>query len=399
MGGQAQRRGTARRRSARRWRRGSASRLVEAPGRVVFVLDEDRREARDHEQRRRDEAQQLAVSRAQHASSVPRRPGAATPGGSLPYGDVRAAGGLARVRSTRYEQTAAGDTAWMTSARPRSRGGCGSAFGVAALLIAALSGGATATVALNEVEKDRRKDLPRTRSRSPTRPDPAYTGGPQTYLILGSDRRAKSKDALDRTEPAAQRHDPARALRPRTGPDLGDVDPARPAGQHQKLQRRVLPAGKDQRRLHLRRQARRRQRLDGTGRGNDRERSLPGPGDQRDRRRQLRELHQDRRHARLRVRQRRPPLPAHQRRRRRKLYSEINLQPGYQKLCYNNALSYVRYRHGDSDFVRVARQQDFLRSLREQVSPTDLLGQVEHVAQSRRQGDRDSRLQLARPTA
>ena len=61
-------------------------------------------------------------------------------------------------------------------------------------------------------------------------------------------------------------------------------------------------------------------------------------------------------------------------------YSEINLQPGYQKLCYNNALSYVRYRHGDSDFVRVARQQDFLRALREQVSAEDLLGQVEHVA-------------------
>jgi hypothetical protein len=62
------------------------------------------------------------------------------------------------------------------------------------------------------------------------------------------------------------------------------------------------------------------------------------------------------------------------------VYSEINLQPGYQKLCYNNALSYVRYRHGDSDFVRVARQQDFLRALREQVSAEDLLGQVEHVA-------------------
>jgi len=29
----------------------------------------------------------------------------------------------------------------------------------------------------------------------------------------------------------------------------------------------------------------------------------------------------------------------------------------------------VRYRHGDSDFVRVARQQDFLRDLREQISP------------------------------
>ena len=50
-------------------------------------------------------------------------------------------------------------------------------------------------------------------------------------------------------------------------------------------------------------------------------------------------------------------------------YSAINLQPGYQKLCYENALSYVRYRHTDSDFVRVARQQDFLRDLREQISP------------------------------
>ena len=50
-------------------------------------------------------------------------------------------------------------------------------------------------------------------------------------------------------------------------------------------------------------------------------------------------------------------------------FSAINLQPGYQKLCYNNALSYVRFRHFDSDFVRVARQQDFLRSLREQVNP------------------------------
>ena len=79
------------------------------------------------------------------------------------------------------------------------------------------------------------------------------------------------------------------------------------------------------------------------------------------------------------VRQRRPPL-LHINGEGGEMYSEINLQPGYQKLCYNNALSYVRYRHGDSDFVRVARQQDFLRSLREQVSPENLLGQVEHVA-------------------
>ncbi len=61
-------------------------------------------------------------------------------------------------------------------------------------------------------------------------------------------------------------------------------------------------------------------------------------------------------------------------------YTSINLQPGYQKLCYENALDYVRYRHTDSDFVRVARQQDFLRDLREQVSPE--LGEVDKVARA-----------------
>jgi LCP family protein required for cell wall assembly len=63
-------------------------------------------------------------------------------------------------------------------------------------------------------------------------------------------------------------------------------------------------------------------------------------------------------------------------------YSEINLQPGYQKLCYQDALSYVRYRHTDSDFVRVARQQDFLRDLREQISPENALGQIHTVARA-----------------
>src|SRR5256714_4053784 len=63
-------------------------------------------------------------------------------------------------------------------------------------------------------------------------------------------------------------------------------------------------------------------------------------------------------------------------------YSEINLQPGYQRLCYQNALSYVRYRHGDSDFVRVARPQDFLRDLRQQISPDDVLGQIHTAAKT-----------------
>jgi LCP family protein required for cell wall assembly len=63
-------------------------------------------------------------------------------------------------------------------------------------------------------------------------------------------------------------------------------------------------------------------------------------------------------------------------------YTNINLEPGYQKLCYENALDYVRYRHDDSDFVRVARQQDFLRDLREQIDPTDELGQIDQVAKA-----------------
>jgi polyisoprenyl-teichoic acid--peptidoglycan teichoic acid transferase len=63
-------------------------------------------------------------------------------------------------------------------------------------------------------------------------------------------------------------------------------------------------------------------------------------------------------------------------------YTSINLQPGYQKLCYENALDYVRYRHTDDDFVRVARQQDFLRDLREQIDPSDELGQIDTVAKA-----------------
>ena len=42
----------------------------------------------------------------------------------------------------------------------------------------------------------------------------------------------------------------------------------------------------------------------------------------------------------------------------------------------------MRYRHGDSDFVRVARQQDFLRDLREQISPENVIGQLDAVAKA-----------------
>ena len=42
-------------------------------------------------------------------------------------------------------------------------------------------------------------------------------------------------------------------------------------------------------------------------------------------------------------------------------YATIDVDAGYQKLKGRDALDYVRYRHGDNDLVRAARQQDFLR--------------------------------------
>lgn len=48
-------------------------------------------------------------------------------------------------------------------------------------------------------------------------------------------------------------------------------------------------------------------------------------------------------------------------------YAAINLQPGYQKLDGRDALSYVRYRHTDTDIVRASRQQQFLAQLKQQV--------------------------------
>ena len=45
-------------------------------------------------------------------------------------------------------------------------------------------------------------------------------------------------------------------------------------------------------------------------------------------------------------------------------YSAINLHPGYQKLTGGAALSYVRYRHTDSDVYRTGRQQLFIEALK-----------------------------------
>jgi LCP family protein required for cell wall assembly len=49
-------------------------------------------------------------------------------------------------------------------------------------------------------------------------------------------------------------------------------------------------------------------------------------------------------------------------------YATIDLQPGYQRLSGSDALDFVRYRHTDSDLYRVARQQEFVKAFKDQVS-------------------------------
>lgn len=61
-------------------------------------------------------------------------------------------------------------------------------------------------------------------------------------------------------------------------------------------------------------------------------------------------------------------------------YAEINIQPGYQKLCGQRALDFVRFRHADSDVVRAARQQGFLRNAKDQIGASSLLDDIDPLA-------------------
>ncbi|MDQ3571623.1 MAG: LCP family protein [Actinomycetota bacterium] len=54
-------------------------------------------------------------------------------------------------------------------------------------------------------------------------------------------------------------------------------------------------------------------------------------------------------------------------------YAEIDVPAGYSKLCGYTALQYVRYRHNDNDLVRGARQQAFIREARQRIPPRELL--------------------------
>jgi LCP family protein required for cell wall assembly len=254
-------------------------------------------------------------------------------------------------------------------------------FAIAAVLIIALSGGATAVLATNKIKKLAEEVFPKPNQikvGGGVIKGPEYKGAPETFLVLGSDRRAKSKSILDKENPPHSdtillvRFDPHQGqtsvlsiprdlmVNIRTpggqlyvnekinaaytiGSKLKGVDGGS-ALAAETIEREVFPGLKLQGIVDVN-FAGFINVVDTLGCAyvNVDHRYLGGGA-----------LGED--------------------------FSAINLQPGYQKLCYNNALSYVRFRHFDSDFVRVARQQDFLRDLREQVNPE--ISQLDKVAKS-----------------
>ena len=78
-------------------------------------------------------------------------------------------------------------------------------------------------------------------------------------------------------------------------------------------------------------------------------------------------------------------------------YANINLQPGYQLLSGEQALDFVRFRHTDSDLVRVARQQEFIKAFRVQVarkvSPFELPALVSTITKNIEVGEGGRSLQ------
>ena len=49
-------------------------------------------------------------------------------------------------------------------------------------------------------------------------------------------------------------------------------------------------------------------------------------------------------------------------------YATIDVRSGYQRLTGDDALSFVRFRHTDSDLYRLARQQSFVKAMKQQVA-------------------------------
>ena len=61
-------------------------------------------------------------------------------------------------------------------------------------------------------------------------------------------------------------------------------------------------------------------------------------------------------------------------------YAEIDVPAGYQELCGQDALDYVRFRYADNDLVRAARQQDFLRVVKDQLSTSSIINDRRKLA-------------------
>jgi LCP family protein required for cell wall assembly len=259
-------------------------------------------------------------------------------------------------------------------------------FLIAGVLIIALSGAATATVALNKLTTLADEVFPHLSHISAPKGliTPEYGGGPQTFLILGSDRRSGSKSAEERD--SAPHSDTI--LLVRFDPEQGQtsvlsiprdlmVDIRAPNGEvyeHEKINAAytigskfggangasVLAAETIVREVFPELEKKLNGIIDVNFAGFIKVVDTLGCA----------YVNVDHRYYNENVGSTETD------------YTSINLEPGYQKLCYENALDYVRYRHTDSDFVRVARQQDFLRDLREQINPANELGQIDNVAKA-----------------
>jgi polyisoprenyl-teichoic acid--peptidoglycan teichoic acid transferase len=255
-------------------------------------------------------------------------------------------------------------------------------FAIAAVLIVALSAGATATVALNKITTIAEEVFPKLNQiQAPKGVVTAeYNGGPKTFLILGSDRRVGAKDSYDREDPPHSdtillvRFDPAQGQTsvlsiPR---DLEATVDA-PNGQtypQEKINAAYTIGSKlggTKGGMVLAAETIEREVFPGLKLNGIVDVSFKG----------FIEVVDTLGCAYVNVDHHYygGGTPEEN-------YTFIDIQPGYQRLCYENALDYVRYRHDDSDFVRVARQQDFLRDLREQINPSNELGQIDTVAKA-----------------
>jgi LCP family protein required for cell wall assembly len=254
-------------------------------------------------------------------------------------------------------------------------------FLIAGALIVGLSAAATATLALNTLSEVAKEVFQYRIKPPPGLVTPVYSGGPQTFLILGSDRRRKAKSAFDRNNPPHSdtmllvRFDPGQGQTsvmsiPR---DLL-VDIKAPGGLYyskEKVNSAYTIGSKHggvRGGMVLAAETIKSQVFPGLKLNGIVDVNFAGFINVVDKLGCV-YVNVDHRYYHVNVAG-------------GEAYSEINLQPGYQKLCYESALSYVRYRHGDSDFVRAARQQDFMRDLREQISPGDVLGQIHTVAKA-----------------